>query len=223
MHFKAPLIAGLAGLSTALSTSNQPSKTSRSSPTLSTSKGFSIRLSVTDPSNNAGLDVSGQYLSGARVGAGSYISVLSAAPGQAYYLNGTEPGTGTATQDIVGVYPISISIADADTFDFSYPEEHDVGEDIGANSLFTVSEGNNPVLVGAGDAAGGQFAACERDFVFYGDETTILTLRYVYGGEIVPMDCVPVELGLECATLEDLPADAAWDHVSAQEVSCLLY
>ncbi|KAI0143795.1 hypothetical protein GGR57DRAFT_482997 [Xylariaceae sp. FL1272] len=223
MHFKAPLIAALAGLSTALPTASHQSKTSRSSPVLSTSKGFNVRLSVTDPSNNSGLDVSGQYLSETRVGAGSYISVLSNAPGQAFYLNGTEPGTGTATQDIVGVYPIGISIADAETFDVLYPEEHDVGENINGESLFTISEGDNSVLVGAGDATGGQFAACEREFVFYGEKTTILTLRYVYGDEIVPADCAPVELGLECATLEDLPADAAWDHATAQEVSCLVY
>ncbi|KAI0445520.1 hypothetical protein F4803DRAFT_134160 [Xylaria telfairii] len=184
------------------------------------SKGFNLRVNVTDPARDLTPSVQNQYLSDVRTGAGTAISVLSAtAPSPAFYLNGTAYHT-TVTHDIPGVYPLSITIASPTTFDYFYPAEHPIGTAVNGGSELFLRAGE-PILFPLLGDDGGSYAACYRDFVLGGAKTQILTARYVYGNESVPDDCAPVEFVVECAALEDLPDGASWNHDSVFEVPCV--
>ncbi|RYC65788.1 hypothetical protein CHU98_g466 [Xylaria longipes] len=186
----------------------------------SPSKGFNLRVNLTDVTRDLTPSVQNLYLADQRVGAGAAISVLTAtAPSPAFYLNGTAYHT-TITHDIVGVYPLSIVVSSATTYDYFYPAEHPIGTAINGGSELFLRAGE-PVLFPLLGDEGGQYAACYRDFVLGGHKTQILTARYVYGNETVPEDCAPVEFVVECAPLEDLPNGSSWNHDSAFEVPCV--
>ncbi|KAH8161855.1 hypothetical protein CIB48_g6396 [Xylaria polymorpha] len=186
----------------------------------SPSKGFNLRVNVTDPTRDLSPSVQNQYLSDQRTGPGSAISVLSrTAPSPAFYLNGTAYHT-TITHDIVGVYPLNIVVASPTNFDYFYPTEHPIGTAVNGASELSLRAGE-PILFPLFGDDGGSYAACYRDFVLGGSKTQILTARYVYGNESVPDDCAPVEFVVECAVLEDLPDGASWNHDSVFEVPCV--
>ncbi|KAI0452622.1 hypothetical protein F5B21DRAFT_332336 [Xylaria acuta] len=189
---------------------------------IGSSKGFNLRVNLTDAARDLTPSVQNLYLSDQRTGAGTAISVLTAAaPSPAFYLNGTAYHT-TITHDIPGVYPLSIVIAGPATYDYFYPTEHPIGStavDGGGSELFL--RAGEPILFPLLGDDGGRYAACYRDFVLGGAKTQILTARYVYGNETVPDDCAPVEFVVECAMLEDLPDGSGWNHDSAFEVPCV--
>jgi hypothetical protein len=215
MHFTAVFATSLIGLTSAVPTSHHQEHT----PTVTgNSKGFNLRVNVTDATRDLTPSVQGLYFSDQRVGAGTAISVLTSFPG-VFYLNGTAYHT-TVTHDIIGVYPLSIVVAGPDTYDLFYPGEHTVGTAVNGDTELFLRPGEPIVFPLQGDDEG-TFAACRRDFVFGGSKTSILTARYVYGNETVPEDCAPVEFVIQCATLEDLPADSSWNHDSVLNVPCL--
>ncbi|KAI0556097.1 hypothetical protein F4679DRAFT_521016 [Xylaria curta] len=184
------------------------------------SKGFNLRVNVTDPTRDLTPSVQNLYLADQRTGAGTAISVLVPnAPSPSFYLNGTAYHT-TIVHDIPGVYPLSIVVSGPTQFDYFYPTEHPIGTAInGGTELFL--RAGEPILFPLLGDDGGKYAACYRDFVLGGTKAQILTARYVYGNETVPEDCAPVEFVVECATLEDLPAGSSWNHDSAFEVPCV--
>ncbi|KAI8625815.1 hypothetical protein F5Y19DRAFT_479155 [Xylariaceae sp. FL1651] len=221
MRFTGLLTGSLTGLACALpATHHARTTTATTTPSPGTSKGFNLRVNVTDPSRDLVPSVQGLYLSDERAGAGYSISVLQAAPATpAFYLNGTAYHT-TVTHDIPGVYPLSLSVAGPDAFDALYPAEHDVGAVVSGATELGLRAGE-PILFPVD--YDGTYAACRRKFVLGGGLADLLTVRYVYGGEAVPADCAPIELGVECATLNDLPAGASWNHDFAFDVPCLKY
>ncbi|KAI1753782.1 hypothetical protein F4782DRAFT_495626 [Xylaria castorea] len=184
------------------------------------SKGFNLRVNLTDAARDLNPSVQNLYLSDQRTGAGAAISVLGpAAPSPAFYLNGTAYHT-TITHDIPGVYPLSIVVAGPANYDYFYPTEHPIGTSVnGGTELFL--RAGEPILFPLLGDDEGRYAVCYRDFVFGGTLTQILTARYVYGNETVPDDCAPVEFVVECATLEDLPDGSSWNHDSAFDVPCV--
>ncbi|KAI0193554.1 hypothetical protein EV127DRAFT_423575 [Xylaria flabelliformis] len=184
------------------------------------SKGFNLRVNLTDPTRDLTPSAQNLYLSDQRTGAGTAISVLGPlAPSPAFYLNGTAYHT-TIIHDIPSVYPLSIVVSGPTEYDHFYPTEHPIGTAInGGTELFL--RAGEPILFPLLGDDGGRYAACYRDFVFGGSKTQILTARYVYGNETVPDDCAPVEFVVECATLEDLPAGSSWNHDSAFDVPCV--
>ncbi|KAI1126848.1 hypothetical protein F5Y10DRAFT_243858 [Nemania abortiva] len=219
MHFTALIATSFLGLTTALPTPSACS-TSLMRRAIGTSTGFNLRVNVTDPSKDLVPSVQDFYFSDLRTGAGTAISILtSQAPSPVFYLNGTAGAT-TVTHDIPNVYPLSISIAGPDSFDYFYPTEHPIGTAINGGSLLSLG-GQVPVLLPLAGDEGGSYAACQRDFVVGGSKTSILTARYVYGNETIPADCAPIEFVVECATLENLPAGSSWNHDSALDVACV--
>ncbi|KAI0911044.1 hypothetical protein F4824DRAFT_314337 [Ustulina deusta] len=207
MHITPLLTASLLRLARALPAAR---------PTTGTSTGFNLRVSVTDATRDLTPSVQGLYLADERVASGSAISVLTAtASPTAFYLNGTAYHT-TVTHD-AGVYPLSVVISGPSSYDYFYPAEHDIGAAVvGGTELFL--RAGEPILF---PFAGGQYAACVRDFVLGGAKPQILTVRQVYGNETVPADCAPVEFVVECAVLPDLPAGSGWNHDFAFEVPCV--
>ncbi|KAI0422514.1 hypothetical protein F5X98DRAFT_326259 [Xylaria grammica] len=215
MHSTALFTASLISLASALPAGHEART---AGATVGESKGFHLRVNVLDTTRDLSPSVQGLYFSDQRVGAGTAISVLGASP-TVFYLNGTAYHT-TVTHDIPGVYPLSITIADAATYDVFYPAEHPIGTAVnGGTELFL--RAGEPILFPLAGDDGGSYAACRRDFVFGGDKTQILTARYVYGNETVPSDCAPIEFVVECATLPDLPEGSSWNHDSAFEVPCV--
>ncbi|KAI0485528.1 hypothetical protein F4859DRAFT_386762 [Xylaria cf. heliscus] len=213
MHSKALLtttLAAAAATATAIPTSR----------TTGSSKGFNLRAHLTSPTRDLSPSIQNLYLSDLRTGAGTAITTLTtSAPNPPFYLNGTAYHT-TITHDIPSVYPLSLIIAGPDTSDFLYPGEHAITTAInGGTELFL--RAGEPILFPVRGDEGGQYAVCYRDIILGGGETRILTARYVYGNESVPDDCAPVEFVVECATLEDLPEGAAWNHDSVFEVPCV--
>ncbi|KAI3321115.1 hypothetical protein HD806DRAFT_213287 [Xylariaceae sp. AK1471] len=215
MHFTTLFTTSLIGLASAIPTSHHQARTPVA---IGSSKGFNLRVNVTDVTRDLTPSVQGLYFSDQRVGAGVSISVLDTSP-TVFYLNGTAYHT-TVTHDIPGVYPLSIVVSGPANYDFFYPSEHDVGTAINDGTELFLRPGEPIVFPLLGDD-GGTFAACHRDFVFGGSKTSILTARYVYGNETVPEDCAPVEFVVECAILEDLPAGSSWNHDSAFDVPCV--
>ncbi|KAI0428138.1 hypothetical protein F5Y09DRAFT_314014 [Xylaria sp. FL1042] len=209
MHFTAFLITTLLSLSTAHPTRR----------TTSESKGFNLRVNLTDPTRDLTPSVQNLYLSDLRTGAGTAISTLTTTP-TPFYLNGTAYHT-TITHDIPSVYPLSIVIPPSTSSDILYPGEHAITTAVtGATELFL--RPGEPILFPLPGDDGGIYAACNRDVVLGGSKTSLLTARYVYGNETVPADCAPVEFVVECAVLPDLPEGSSWNHDFAFDVPCVV-
>ncbi|KAI0518142.1 hypothetical protein F5B22DRAFT_599843 [Xylaria bambusicola] len=199
--------ATLLGLTTALPTSR----------TTGSSKGFRLRVNVTDTTRDLTPSVQNLYLSSLRTGAGTAISTLTASTPTPSYLNGTAYHT-TVVQDIPNVYPLSLAVAGPSDYDIFYPAEHPVGAAVNGGTELFLRPGE-PILFPLDE--GGVYAACERDVVLGGQKTSVLAARYVYGDESVPADCAPVEFVVECAVLPDLPEGSSWNHDFAFEVPCV--
>jgi hypothetical protein len=215
MHFTTLFTTSLIGLASAIPASRQQA---RKTPVIGSSKGFHLRVNVTDVTRDLTPSVQGLYLADERVGAGTSISVLGASA-TVFYLNGTAYHT-TVTHDIPGVYPLSVVVAGPTTYDAAYPGEHAVGTAVSGGTELFLRPGEPIVFPLPGDDDG-TFAACRRDVVLGGSKASILTARYVYGNETVPADCAPVEFVVECATLAPLPAGSSWNHGSVFKVPCV--
>ncbi|KAI1296335.1 hypothetical protein F5Y03DRAFT_295372 [Xylaria venustula] len=208
MRFPALLTTSLVSLAAALPTHS----------TTGTSKGFNLRVNLTDATRDLTPSIQNLYLGDSRTGSGTAISVLTATP-TPFYLNGTAYHT-TVTHDIAGVYPLSIVVAGPSDYDYFYPTEHDIGTAVNGGTELFLRAGEPILFPLAGDDEG-SYAVCQRNFVLGGEETSILTARYVYGNESVPADCAPVEFVVECAALPDLPDGSSWNHDFAFDVPCV--
>ncbi|KAI1427956.1 hypothetical protein F5Y12DRAFT_99069 [Xylaria sp. FL1777] len=194
-----------------------PAPPTKARATTGESKGFNLRVNVTDPTRDLTPSMQGLYFGDLRAGAGIAVSQLTATA-TPFYLNGTAYHT-TITHDIAGVYPLSIVVAGPASYDALYPAEHPIGTAVnGGTELFL--RAGEPVLFPLDD--GGVYAACSRDVVLGGGVARLLTARYVYGDETVPADCAPVEFVVECAVLPDLPEGSSWDHDFAFDVPCVI-
>ncbi|KAI0799378.1 hypothetical protein GGR55DRAFT_504977 [Xylaria sp. FL0064] len=212
MHYTTLLTTTLLSLATAYPT--QPERR-----TEGTSKGFNLRVNLTDATRDLTPSVQNFYFSDLRTGSGTAISVLtSTPPTNPFYLNGTAYHT-TVTHDIPGVYPLSIAIPPASSSDPFYPGEHPIVTAVnGGTELFL--RAGEPILFPLLGDENGVYAACSRGVVLGGEMTT--TARYVYGNETVPADCAPVEFVVECAVLPDLPEGSSWNHDFAFDVPCVI-
>lgn len=225
------LLAAAASVSALLGTG-----TTFAAPCPKQSNGFHLRVQLRDPARDLTPSVDGLYLSGLRVSQGSYIGItIDDQPPSTYYLNdGTEGDGGggggpTVVHEIVGVYPIGLSVQGPTEFDPRYPAEHGVGFAV-AGSSSGVTRGLEvfPSLTGPGPSGsrrGGTYLVCQRGFVFPSGPAEILTPRFLYGGEAAPEEagggCVPVAFVPECAALEPLPDGASWNHDAVIAVSCV--
>ncbi|TGJ81166.1 hypothetical protein E0Z10_g7576 [Xylaria hypoxylon] len=219
MHSTALFATSLIGLTSALPAGHEARTASTVGPITGESKGFNLRVNVTDATRDLNPSVQNLYFSDQRVGPGTAISVLGPYP-TVFYLNGTAYHT-TVTHDIPSVYPLSIGISGPASYDYFYPAEHPIGTSVNGATELSLRPGE-PILFPLADyEGGGSYAVCLRDFLFGGSKTQILTARYVYGNETVPADCAPVEFVVECATLPDLPDGSSWNHDSAFDVPCV--
>ncbi|KAI1364942.1 hypothetical protein F5Y08DRAFT_305436 [Xylaria arbuscula] len=191
--------------------------TTRQTAVTGSSKGFNLRVNLTDTTRDLTPSIQNQYLSTLRVGTGISISTLTpSAPAPPFYLNGTAYHT-TITFDVAPVYPLSLTVAGPSEYDALYPAEHPIGAAVNSGTELFLRAGE-PILFPLDQ--GGVYAICQRDVVLGGQKTSIPTARYVYGNETVPADCAPVEFVVECAVLPDLPEDASWTHDFAFDVPC---
>ncbi|KAI1377179.1 hypothetical protein F4677DRAFT_415548 [Hypoxylon crocopeplum] len=194
----------------------------RSTKALSTSNAYQLQVQLLDPAKDLDPPVAGEYLSTMHVGAGYNAAVVSThnVPGATYtpfYTNGTDAYT-SVLNDLGTMYPWGIHVQAPDSFDYTFPGEHDVDINVGGgtNGIGLVASGDSVVL---GGLAPGYYAVCNR-FVGYvrANETVV---RYVYEGEELPEGCVGVQFAPLCDVLEDLPEGSWWTHDFVQEVPCV--
>ncbi|KAI0833100.1 hypothetical protein F5Y06DRAFT_301362 [Hypoxylon sp. FL0890] len=191
---------------------------------LSRAKAYNLQIQLLDPTKDLDPPVVGQYLSTYHVGAGLNLAVPSTIPAgytpPPYYTNGTaELGAFDVLNDLGTAYPWGIRVQDPDTFDYTYPGDHDVDVDVGGGTdgIGLVTSDGLPIL---GGLAAGNYAVCNR-FIAYA-QANLTVVRYVYEGETLPDGCVGVQFVPLCATLDDLPAGSEWTHDFVQEVVCVV-
>jgi hypothetical protein len=156
----------------------------------------------------------GSYLSGVRVSSGLHMAVADDTP-LVFWQNTTGIDANIFT-DIPGVYPLGLFIQHPDEEDPSYPGEHVVS--------LTATDPTGGIQIGdqlsGPPTVDGTYMVCDREYAFTGIMTNYRVIRWLFHWETVPEGCTPVDFLSECAVLDDLPADSAWDHDDAQTVSC---
>ncbi|RYO73664.1 hypothetical protein DL764_010442 [Monosporascus ibericus] len=177
------------------------------------SSGFNLRVKVTDPAHDLTPSVQGLYLSFQRVQQGINIAVANEFP-TTYYLNQTEGGN-TINHDVAPLYPVGIYVQGPDEADARYPEEHNM-----AVNVNDVTHGLEAFPSLSGPAAGA-YLVCRREFIFPSGPAELLMPRFLYDGETLPEDCVPVAFVPECATLGNLPNGTRWNHDFVAQTSCV--
>ncbi|KAI2629171.1 hypothetical protein GGS26DRAFT_559724 [Hypomontagnella submonticulosa] len=191
---------------------------------LSRAKAYQLQVQLRDPTKDLNPPISGQFLGGVHVGAGMNIATVGTPPNPMaeppYYTN-NNPAEGeiSVLNDLGTVYPWGLIVQDPESFDYTYPGEHDADINVGggSNGLTVVREGDSVTL---GGLAPGNYAVCNR-FIGY-TRSNMTVVRYVYEGETLPTDCVAVNFLPLCAELQDLPDGSEWTHDYVQEVDCVV-
>ncbi|KAK1757298.1 hypothetical protein QBC47DRAFT_411421 [Echria macrotheca] len=196
----------------------------------SESLGFMLIAKV-DASKDMNPSIHNWVFSTIHVGAAQNVAVLTApstkSPGRVFYENGTAEQVASGETTIITdgaspPAPFGVTIQGPRQFDQTYPKEHSIYVNAGPGSFASIggSAAWYPTLRNWQDEGAGTFAACNNMVPYYGDTNRFITVQYVYGGEEVPTDCVPVTLVAQCADLDELPADAWASHQFAVEVRC---
>ena len=207
----------------------------RGNPPLSKSTGFRIvaRTYDTELMPDLSPPINNWYFSTAHTGAGFSTAVLSsnASVSRLWYQNGTSLETDNdgitkvLTDGGTPPSPYGISLVRSDAPD--YPSEHRVDVNAGPGDPMWVETNNRygwPTLMAAGDDWGGKWVACNRKIKYYeSQDWTFVVIRYMYDGEqpLGPeVGCTQVDLVVQCAVLNDLPAGSYSNHDHAAEVDC---
>ncbi|KAI0484712.1 hypothetical protein GGR56DRAFT_680382 [Xylariaceae sp. FL0804] len=162
------------------------------------------------------------------------------------------PSAADVVTDIPGVYPLRLSVAGSGFGSGSGSDNSSSSSSVtgsGSAVSLLVAGAGTPLWVATDDVDrvpvlhdndnNGTWAACVRATPLGGVVANLTTVRYFYGDgdgdggqeEAVAAGCAPLDFVVECAALDDLPANnsssssssgsSAWNHDSALRVPCL--
>lgn len=212
------MVAASLFLGLAASVAASPISTSRSTSGLSTSKGFTLVVNVTNPETDFTPSINLNTLSTIHDGAGMAVAGIYPDSARVWYMNGTAAQVEEQKATIISdggtpPFPNGLRIPEPEK-DVSMLRV-DVGTGYPGVQLPGASDAAETYLIGPG---AGSYVVCLEPLEYYHGQE-FLVLEYAKEGK-VPKGCAEVNLLPQCAVLEPLPEGALSSHEFAQEVKC---
>jgi hypothetical protein len=232
MLTSAIFILAVAGLAATAPTARQ----APNYPPASSSNAFRLVVNVTDPSTDFIPSINDFVLTSYHTGAGQAYAVvapnLSAATGRILYENGTAIDISLGGSTIISdsgtpPFPSSIIVQDVTQFDPRYPTQHNVQLNVGEGTKNVgLARFPEPIPALQGPAIG-TFAVCSN--VLSSGQAFVLTYAYATFEDAngnylyqknIPEGCAEIKLLPQCATINELPANAYSSHEFASIQKC---